>query len=123
MCFYMYMYVHLHVHVHAVDKCLYMYIYVQVYVHSTCPVHTVDLYNVLMYMCYNNNVCDNYMYYYTLFIHSNILFLRVKGMYSLPDEFSTGHSYTVATPTPRNTVSYYHFEYIPSIIIHSFIHV
>lgn len=35
--------------------------------------------------------------------NSNILFLRVKGMYSLPDEFSTGHSYTVATRAPRNT--------------------
>ena len=40
--------------IHTVDVCLYMY-----------TVHTVDLYNVLMYMCYNNNVCDNY--YYTPF--------------------------------------------------------
>ena len=41
-----------------------------------------------------------------IFLHRNILFLRVKGLYSLPDALTSGgaHMFTMATPSPNYLV-------------------
>ena len=62
-----------------------------------------------MYLCTCTCTSRRLTGHFTCFVIisiRNILFLRVKGLYSLPDALAAGgaHTYTVCTPSPSHLV-------------------